>query len=125
MDNVVRNDYGRGFKLILGLFTFVYAGGVVFFLLSWLGVQSYDSLSWQPNSLPFFALVFLIGAVSAFGIWKRKKWGVYGLAATWGSTGVLNLVFVRPVTYQNALFALLLVVVFFLLLLPEWRRLDD
>ena len=126
MNSTIQKRYSLGFSIVLALFTFVYAVGVILMLLAWFGVQSLDPLTWQREALPFYALVFLIGAVSAYGIWKRKKWGVYGLAGAWALTGIVNLVFVppAPMPYKYTFLAALLVIAFFLLLLPEWQRMD-
>jgi len=126
MNNTVQKKYNRGFSIILAVFTFIYPMGTIFLFLTWLGVQSFDPLIWQPESLPFYVLVFLLGSISIYGLWKRKKWGVYGLAGTWMLTGIINLGFVppTPMPYRNTFLALLLVIAFFLLLLPEWQRMD-
>ena len=126
MTNSIQKRYGRWFYLILAIFTFVYAAGVIFMLLAWLGIQSYDPLIWQRDALPLHALVFFITTIGLYGIWKFRKWGVYTLAAGWVMTGILNLVFVppAPMPYKNIFLAVSLVIVFFLLLLPEWHHLD-
>lgn len=124
MDHTLHTKHGHGFYIILSLFTLIYPLGVFFLLFAWLNVQSYDLLLWQPNTLLLYALAFLIGCVSIYGIWRKKKWGVYSLAGTWVFTGILNLVFVpsSPTPYTYTFLAVLLVIAFFLLLLPEWSR---
>jgi hypothetical protein len=126
MNANVQKKHTRGLSTILALFAFVYVPGFFYLLLSWFGIQSYDPLRWQYNSLPLYALVFLTGTVSLYGIWKWKKWGVYGLAGTWILTGVVNLVFVppTPMPYRNTFLAVLLVIAFFLLLLPAWQNME-
>ena len=123
--NIQRNRF-RGLSIILMFFELVYALGIIYFLLSWFGVQFYDPNIWQHNSLPFYALVFLISAVSIFGVWKWKKWGVYCLAGSWVLTGILNLVFVSPTPtpYSYTFLAILLVITLFLLLLPAWHYME-
>jgi hypothetical protein len=126
MKDNIRQQHGRGLLIILAFFMLIYSIGAFYFLLSWSGVQSFDPIHWQPNSIPFYALVFLIGLASVYGIWRWKKWGVYGLAGTWILTGIINLVFVSPapVPYRNTFFAALLVIAFFLLLLPDWQNME-
>ena len=126
MNNIIPRRYGRGFTSILALFTFIYVAGAILLILSWFGIQSFDPLTWQHNTLPFYALVYLIGAVCLGAIWKWRKWGVYGLAGTWILTGILNLVFVppAPMPYKYTFLAVLLVIAFFLLLLPAWQNLE-
>jgi hypothetical protein len=126
MNNAMQRSYSRGFSVILALFSLVYTLGTAYMLFAWSGLQSFDPLNWPANSLPFFALVFLLGSLGALGIWKRKKWGVYALVGTWILSGVLRLVFTPslPVPYKNSFLALLLIIAFFLLLLPEWKRLE-
>jgi hypothetical protein len=126
MNNILQKRFNRGFYVILSVFTFTYAVGFFFLLLSWLGLQGFDPSRWQHNALPFYALVFLIGTISLFGIWKWKKWGVYGLAGAWVLTGILNLVFIppTPIPYKQTFFAMLLVIAFFLLLLSDWQKLE-
>lgn len=122
MSEPAQSRYSRGLSIILVLFTLVYALGLVYLLLSWLGIQSFDPAIWQPDSLPIYMLVFLIGTVSLYGIWKGKKWGVYGLASTWVLTGLLNLVFALPTPNRYTFLAFLLVIILFLLLRPAWRK---
>jgi len=126
MNNSVQKKHSRGFASILALFTGIYILGAAFMLLAWSGLQGYNPYTWRRDSLPLYALVFLIGALSSLGIWKWKKWGVYGLAGTWILTGIINLVFVppTPVPYKQIFLAILLVIAFFLLLLPSWQRLE-
>ena len=126
MNNAMQRSYSRGFSTILALFGLVYTLSAAYMLFAWSGLQSYDPLTWPSNSLPFFALVFLLGSLGALGVWKRKKWGVYALVGTWVLSGLIRLIFTpsAPVTYQNSFLALLLIIAFFLLLLPEWQRLE-
>jgi hypothetical protein len=116
----------RGLTIILVVLTSIYILGVLYSLLSFLTLQGYDSDIWQRNSLPFYTIVFLMAAVGIFGIWEWKKWGVYGLAGAWVLTGVLDLVFVppTPVPYIYSFLAMLLVIAFFLLLLPAWQNME-
>ena len=125
MNISVQKKYSRGFASILVLFTGVYTLGVAFMLLAWSGLQGYNPNTWRRDSLPLYALVCLSGALSSLGIWKWKKWGVYGLAGTWILTGIINLIFTppAPVPYKQFFLASLLVIAFFLLL-PSWQKLE-
>lgn len=60
------------------------------------------------------------------GILKGKRWGVYCLAGAWALTGVINLVFVprAPLPFWNIYLAVLLVIAFFLFLLPVWQKME-
>jgi hypothetical protein len=122
----IQKKRSRGLTIILVVFTSIYILGVFYSLLSFLNVQSYDSDIWQRNSLPFYFLVFLMAAIGIFGIWEWKKWGVYCLAGAWVLTGVLDLVFVppTPIPYIYSFLAILLVIAFFLLLLPAWQNME-
>lgn len=124
MDNALQRKHSHGFYILLTLFTLIYSLGVIFLLLAWLGIQSYDLLLWQHDTLPLYVLVFSIGCVSIYGIWRQKKWGVYSLATTWVLTGIINLMFIpaSPMPFKYTFLAVLLVIAFFLLLLPEWSR---
>jgi hypothetical protein len=126
MNSYVPKRYNPGFYIILSLFTFIYAAGLVFTLLSWFGIQSFDPSIWQQDALPFYAPVFMIGIVSVYGVWKWKKWGVYGLAGTWLLSGITNLVFIppAPTPYINTFLAVLFVIAFFLFLLPSWQNME-
>ena len=126
MNISLQKKYSRGFTSILAIFTGVYTLGAAFMLLSWSGLQGYNPYTWRRDSLPLYALVCLSGALSSLGIWKWKKWGVYGLAGTWILSGITNLVFApfTPVPYQQFFPAILLVIAFFLLLLPDWQKLE-
>jgi hypothetical protein len=126
MNANIQTKRSRGLSIILVFFELVYALGTIYLLLSWFGIQFYDPNIWQHNSLPFYALVFLVSAISIFGIWKWKKWGVYGLTGSWVITGILNLVFVSPTPapYSYTFVAVLLVITLFLLLLPAWQNME-
>ena len=93
MSALVQRRYGRGLSIILVLFTLIYTLGLIYLLLCWFGVQSFDPAVWQPNSLSLYIFVFLMGTGSLYEIWRGQKWGVYGLVGTWVLTGVLNFVF--------------------------------
>lgn len=126
MNTLSQRKFSSSLSIILGLFTFIYGIGVFYLFLSWIGVQSYDPGIWQHDSLPFYVLVFLIALIGLFGIWRGKKWGVYCLAGSWALIGVLNSVFIAPTPfpYRVSFLANLLVVTFFLLLLPAWKDMD-
>lgn len=109
-----------GLSIILAFFTLGYAASVVALPLMWMGVQSYDPQVFPPGSHLFYALTSLIGIASLYGIWKWKKWGVYGLAGTWVLTGIINMVFGSP----GSNLGFLLITGFFLLLLPAWQRME-
>ncbi len=113
----------RGLSILLTILAVIYGIGAVYLFLSWIGVQSYDSGFWLQASLPFYVLVFLMTLTGLYGIWRGRKWGAYCLAASWVLTGVLNSIFVasRPVPYRASFLSTLLVVTFFLVLLPEWK----
>ncbi len=55
-----------GLSIILAFFALAYVFGAIYLILSWAGIQSYDPGIWQHNSLPFYALVFLITAISIY-----------------------------------------------------------
>jgi hypothetical protein len=122
----IQKKRSLGLTIILVVLTAIYILGVFYSLLSFLTVQSYDSDIWQRSSLPFYAFVFLMAAIGIFGIWEWKKWGVYSLAGAWILTGVLDLVFVppTPIPYIYSFLAVLLVIAFFLLLLPAWQNME-
>ncbi len=58
MNSIMQRKQIRGFYIILSLFTLIYPPGVVFLLLAWLGIQSYDPSTWQHMALPIYAFVF-------------------------------------------------------------------
>ena len=126
MNSSMHKKYSRGLSIVLALFTLSYVLGLAFVLLAWLGVQSFDPLSWPRAALPGYAFVSLLGAAGTYGVWRRKKWGVYCLAATWALTGFVNLVFApdRPNASIATFAAVLLVIAFFLLLLPAWPTME-
>ena len=122
----IQKKRSRGLTIILVVLTSIYILGVFYSLLSFFTVQSHDSEIWQRSSLPFYAFVFLMAAIGIFSIWEWKKWGVYCLAGAWVLTGVLDLVFVppTPIPYIYSFLAVLLVIAFFLLLLPAWQNME-
>jgi len=126
MNNSLQKKYSQGFTSILAIFTGVYTLGAAFMLFAWSGLQGYDPHTWRRDALPFYVLVCLSGALSSLGIWKWKKWGVYGLAGTWILSGIINSVFAppAPVPYKQFFLGILLVIAFFLLLLPDWQKME-
>ncbi len=116
----------RGLSILLTVFALIYGVGAIYLFLSWTGVQSYDSGFWLHASLPFYVLVFLIALIGLYGIWRGRKWGVYCLAASWVLTGVLNSIFVapRPIPYRASFLSTVMVVTFFLVLMPKWKDLE-
>ncbi len=89
-------------------FALVYALGAVYFFMAWLGKQSVAP-SWRPESLPLDTLIFAFGAVSVMALFKWKRWGVYGLLATWVATMAMNILFPRDIRLAETILALLLV----------------
>jgi hypothetical protein len=126
MSELAQRKHDRGLSIILAIFTLVYPLGAVYLLLSWFGAQSFNPMLWQRNSLLIYALIFLIGTVSLYGIWKWKKWGVYSLAGTWVFTGAMNFVFAPTtlISVRHTFLAVLLVIAFFLFLRPAWRNME-
>ena len=117
-----------GLTALLVLLTVTYLLGSVYLLLAWMGLQSYDPLIWQRGAMPFFALLFAFGGLSALTAMRWKKWGVYSLALTWVLTGAANLSFgipeAQPQASISAFLAALVIIGFFLLLLPAWPSFD-
>ncbi len=90
------------------LFALIYALGAIYFFLAWLGQQSIAP-AWQMESLPLYALLFMAGTVSAMALIPWKRWGVYGLIATWVATIALNLLFPRDIPFAQTILALLMI----------------
>ena len=109
------------FSIILYLLLITYLIGAFFLFISWRSMEGFATLAWQRDTMPFYALVALLGAASVFGILKWRRVGVYGLVAAWVITGVLNLAFPREISYTTVAFAIFLVIAFFMLLLPVWK----
>lgn len=126
MTTATQIRFSRGFVVVLAILTSVYPLGFAYMILSWLGVQSYNPLLWPQDTLPIYALVFLLGCAGLFWIWKRRKFGVYILTGTWILTAILNQM-IRPfvpASYLSIILAYTLMIVFFLFLIPEWKHLD-
>lgn len=116
----------RGLTIMLVFFGLVYGIGTIYLFLSWIGVQSYDPGYWQHDAMPFYALVFALAATGAYGILAWKKWGTYCLTGAWILTGILNSIFVppTPIPYRYSFLAFLMVLVFFLFMLPAWQDME-
>ena len=112
--------------LITSVLIVLYLAGAILLITGWFGVQSLDPAVWRTESLPLYAVTFLIGAISGFGVLRWKRWGVYGLVGTWVLTGILNVAFpVETTTSYHVLNAgIWLIVGFFLALLPVWQELE-
>ncbi len=126
MTTIAYVKFGRGFAVVLSILAFVYPVGFAYMILSWMGLQSYDPLLWPQGTFPAYALVFLLGCAGLYWIWKRRKFGVYILTGTWFLTAILNQT-IRPsvpTPYLSVTLAFILVVTFFLFLIPEWKHLD-
>lgn len=89
----------------------IYAMGAMYFLFGWLGRQSVPAV-WPKESFPFYALVFASGAISALAVLRWKRWGVYGMAATWMITLVLNILFPGPLQIGATIIAGVVVALF-------------
>ena len=115
----------RGFVLVVLLLTLTYGIGMMTAVGGWLGHQNLDPDIWQPQSLPYFSFVFGLGFVSSLALLSGKRWGVYGLVTTWISTGLLNLILGPPFPpYTLIVLGVILVVAFFVSLLPVWPELE-
>lgn len=103
----------------------VYLLGTIYALLVWTGLEPVDPALWPEAALPFYALVFLAGGVSALAIGAWKRWGVYGLIVTWIATTALNAVFAGSLALEPTTIMALLLVVLFAYELPRvWRHLS-
>jgi hypothetical protein len=111
------------FTLVLALCVIVYALGVPFFILGWSGAQPLP-LIFRAESLPGYALLSALGAVSGIGLLFWKRWGLYGLGATWLGTLALNLVFPRPLNLDATFIALLLLGALVFNVRRYWRLFD-
>lgn len=100
----------------------IYPLVVLYLLLGWMGRQSL-SPEWHRESLPLYALVCSLGAVSSFGLLRWRRWGVYGVIGTWVATAILNGVYLRPLNLMASIGALLLVIGFMLDIRCAWRSL--
>ena len=120
MDNPLQRKPSLGFYIILSMFTFIYPLGAISSFLAWLNIRDDIRIMWQDVTLPLYVLVFLIGCVSIYGIWRQKKWGVYSLAGSWVLGDIITMVFLpySPMLYNYAFLVVLLMIAFFLLLLP-------
>lgn len=100
----------------------IYPLVVLYLLLGWMGRQSL-SPEWHRDSLPLYALVCSLGAVSSLALLRRRRWGVYGLIGTWVATAILNGVYFRSLNLSASIGALLLVIGFMLDIRCAWRSL--
>jgi len=117
-------NYSKLFNTILVFLALTYFLGALLLILGWFGLQSYDISAWQSNTLPAYVLLFISSLVGILGIMVGNKWGVYVLAGSWLVTGVVSLVSYEqsPISLRSFFFALLIVISFFLSLLPNWEK---
>lgn len=110
--------------LMAMLFAIVYPLGALGFFSAWLGWQGL-SADWYNQPLLLYALIGALGSISSFALllW-RKRWGVYGLIATWATTAFLNILSLRPLKPDAIALGLLLIAVFLLEVRRSWRFLD-
>jgi hypothetical protein len=121
----VERDQQQKPSLLAAFVTVVYVGFAVYFLLGWAGLQSLPA-GWQEPwaALPLFALVGVLGAVSGLAVFRWKRWGVYGMAATWIATAVLNVLFSQLPEPGPMLAALLVIALFVRHVRWVWRFLQ-
>ena len=105
---------------LLVLFATIYILGALYLLCGWAEVQSLPP-DWRHGSLSLYACVFLLGAISSIAALRWKRWGVLGLALTWLTTAVLNLVLARTADVAATTLAVLLVVAFAAQVGRSWR----
>lgn len=120
MNAASQRKHSFGLSILLVFFALVYVPGAIYLFLSWIGVQSHNPESWQHQTLPLYALVFVIAAIGVSGIWRWKKWGTYWLIGAWGLTQILNSLYVSSARWpsQYSFLPILFVIAFFLFLLP-------
>lgn len=114
----------QALTILLSSLIIIYVLVALFLFVSWYGLQTIDTQAWRRDTLPVYIGLALLGALSAFGVMKWKRLGVYGLCATWLATGAMNLIFVRPIPYSSILVGVGLIIVFFLLVMPIWPKLE-
>ena len=105
--------------LFLIFFGMVYYLGAPMALLNWVGFQMGG---WPPEQVPFYAVIFVVGAAAVAGLWYWKRWGIYGLVGVWGGTVLVNRYFNVPVNWPYLLFGVFLILCFFWLVRRYWDR---
>ena len=117
-------NYSKLFNTMLVFLGLTYFLGAMFLILAWFGLQSYDRSIWQGYALPAYALLFISSLAGILGILVGNRWGVYVLGASWLITGFVGLVSYEqsPISFKSFFLALLIVISFFLLLLPNWEK---
>jgi hypothetical protein len=76
--------------------------------------------SFPTWAIPVFALVGVLNVVFAVGVWKWRRWGVYGFIATAVPVFAVNVAYVGVLP---ALLGLLGPVILVLLVRPRWAQL--
>lgn len=100
-----------------------YALGAAGSFIVWESVRRHAPAALQP-SLPGYSFVFVLGALSALAVVKWRRWGVYGLAATWVATAILNAIYAQPAFLAAQAAGIVLILVFFWQVRRIWPSLD-
>lgn len=88
--------------VLTAVYTLAAAGTVAM----WAGLQSFDPAQWRLESLPYYALIFLLGAGSGWLlVLARRRWAAYGLFLTWLTLPGLGILFPTPLRFWSALVA--------------------
>ncbi len=116
----IERKRGRGLSILLTLLGVVYPMGIACFLLAWADLQGLAG-EWSKEALPLYALACTLGTLGIFAIMQWKRVGVYGLAAAWLATAILNLIYAPPSNPAATITALLLIAILMFEIRGVWR----
>ncbi len=109
-------------RTMLILWMFFSAISVYIYLRSlsgvWIAITPLHHPAW---AVPWMGLLSFVNFVCVIAIWKWKRWGMYGLAA---SGAVIFIITLISLNLTNAIISVGGVVIIGLLVRPVWKQMD-
>jgi hypothetical protein len=86
------------------------------------GSRVLDAYPGMPGwVIPIYTVLCLFGAVSAYGVWSWKKWGLYGFAFVSLISFIFNVIYIG---FLLSLSGFLGLVILYFLIRPVWKYME-